>query len=530
MAKTVKYRGTPTAKKVFADNNDYICIRGPVGSGKSVQCIMKLLRLARNQEPDNNGIRRTKWGVVRSTYPELISTTIATFKDWVDDSVCHITYGSPIRGTLKGKLKDGTRLEAEFIFLALNRPDDMKKLKSFEFTGLWINEAVFIPWEIVNEAYSRAGRFPPMKDGVGATWSGVIMDTNSPDDSNWWYNVEQNLTLPNWSFFIQPGALLEISKRKLDPILKDWVRICKENGWYKEVTKVKDDVSVTRIYIANPDAENVENHVKGYRYWLDQIDASKDENWINAQILNEYALVRSGKPVYEEQFNQALHIVSEPYGYAKRFNIVVGMDFGRTPSAIIGQLMPSGQLRILHEIVSQGMGVKQFAKALLIPFLEKHFPDIEIKNIPIFGDPSGEDQRSEVEETTAIGALISLGFKRAQPSPDKSNNIKNRQEGVHHYLLGSNGNIPLFALNPNCLILKKGFVSGYAFKRLNVAGSAQYSEKPDKNEYSHPHDALQYLCLGAMSIGHELMQSFYAPQHTMNINTDSQVANSNTGY
>jgi hypothetical protein len=43
----------------------------------------------------------------------------------------------------------------------------------------------------------------------------------------------------------------------------------------------------------------------------------------------------------------------------------------------------------------------------------------------------------------------------------------------------------------------KGFISGYHYRRMQVSGESRYDEKPNKNRYSHPHDALQYLFTGA---------------------------------
>ena len=40
--------------------------------------------------------------------------------------------------------------------------------------------------------------------------------------------------------------------------------------------------------------------------------------------------------------------------------------------------------------------------------------------------------------------------------------------------------------------------AAYAYRQLNISGEEKYTESPDKNRYSHPHDANQYLCLGAM--------------------------------
>ena len=75
-------------------------------------------------------MRRTRWALVRNTYPELISTTLNTFRDWIPEQVCPITLSTPVGGTLRVNLPDGTRVEAEFIFLALDSEDD-----GIEFSG-----------------------------------------------------------------------------------------------------------------------------------------------------------------------------------------------------------------------------------------------------------------------------------------------------------------------------------------------------------------------------------------------------------
>jgi hypothetical protein len=48
--------------------------------------------------------------------------------------------------------------------------------------------------------------------------------------------------------------------------------------------------------------------------------------------------------------------------------------------------------------------------------------------------------------------------------------------------------------------LRKGFQGGYQFRRLQVSGE-RYGDKPEKNIYSHPHDALQYVCTRVFGMG-----------------------------
>jgi hypothetical protein len=43
-------------------------------------------------------------------------------------------------------------------------------------------------------------------------------------------------------------------------------------------------------------------------------------------------------------------------------------------------------------------------------------------------------------------------------------------------------------------MLRKGFLGRYQYRCVKVSGSAErYHDEPEKNEYSHPHDALQYV-------------------------------------
>jgi hypothetical protein len=64
---------------------------------------------------------------------------------------------------------------------------------------------------------------------------------------------------------------------------------------------------------------------------------------------------------------------------------------------------------------------------------------------------------------------------------------------------------PAFLIDRRCSQLIKGFEGGYQYKRMEVSGE-RYADKPDKNMYSHIHDALQYMMLGAGE-GRALMNS-----------------------
>ena len=56
---------------------------------------------------------------------------------------------------------------------------------------------------------------------------------------------------------------------------------------------------------------------------------------------------------------------------------------------------------------------------------------------------------------------------------------------------------PGLLISPKCRITRKGMAGGYAYKRLQVSGDERFHDKPDKNKYSHPCEAAQYMMLGA---------------------------------
>ena len=64
------------------------------------------------------------------------------------------------------------------------------------------------------------------------------------------------------------------------------------------------------------------------------------------------------------------------------------------------------------------------------------------------------------------------------------------------------GGRPAFRLDGRCEMIRRGFMGKYQYRKMQVGGADRYSDRPEKNEYSHIHDALQYACLYARA--HEL--------------------------
>jgi hypothetical protein len=79
MKQTISYKPFRTTAQFHA-SNDYIRgIMGPYGSGKSLACCMEIFSRAIDQKKSPDGIRRTRWAIVRNSYGELRSTIQKTW-------------------------------------------------------------------------------------------------------------------------------------------------------------------------------------------------------------------------------------------------------------------------------------------------------------------------------------------------------------------------------------------------------------------------------------------------------------------
>ena len=117
----------------FIDDESFVCgIKGPVGSGKSVASVIKLLKLAgkQNRSP-RDGKRHSRFAIIRNTYPELKTTTIKTFHAWVPPEMGKWRDEGPPTQFIQTD-----ELDIEVLFVALDRPADVRKLLSLEFVFL----------------------------------------------------------------------------------------------------------------------------------------------------------------------------------------------------------------------------------------------------------------------------------------------------------------------------------------------------------------------------------------------------------
>jgi hypothetical protein len=411
---------------------------------------MKGMSISMAQAP-HEGVRYSRGMVLRATYPELKNTVIKSFQEWFPEEVAPLKWDSPITAKLDFWLPDKTRVKCEILFLALDRPEDVGKIRGLELTWAAISEMSESPKAVFDMCTQRVGRYPPQRWG-GPTWYGVFGDTNFPDTDHWIYRIFEEEKPEGFKLFKQPGGLVN------------------KGG---------------EVFEANPLAENIQNLPGGHQYYFRQI-AGKGKEWIKVFVLAEYGVITTGKPVFP-QYNDDIHCKEiKPYPNKP---LLVGLDFGH-PAAVIAQVSPAGQLRVYADLVEDStMGIQQFSRDILKPFLAENFPGFRFQCV---GDPSGV-KRADSDEKTAFMILADEGFI-AQPAI--TNDPRARQEAVKKYLskMVADGQ-PGFVLSPNARYCRKGFLGGYHFRRVQVTGWDHYRDVPDKNEYSHAHDALQYVAL-----------------------------------
>lgn len=459
--------------RAFMSSDDFVRgLRGPIGSGKSVGCCAELFRRSVSQKKSPDGIRKTRWAVIRNTQPELKTTTIKTWLDWFpEEKFGKFNWAPPFTH----RIRRG-ELDMEILFLALDKAEDVKKLLSLELTGVWINEAREVPKAVIDAATSRVGRYPSERDG-GCTWSGVIMDTNAPDEDHWWPIMAGDVPPPdwmteaeirgmvkprNWAFFTQPGAMVP----------------------------VKDKEGQVTSYAMNKARENQKGIKPSY---YENLIQGKSPNWINVYVCNQYGALSDGKPVYP-LFDRSLHVAHDALMPVAGIQTYVGLDFGLTPSAVFAQNV-RGRWLILREIVAVDMGIVRFSEVL-----KRAMTEIG-GQFSTWGDPAG-DFRAQTDETTPFQILRQAGINARAAS---SNDVALRIEAVNAPLTRLTEKQSGILIDPRCSNLIKGFEGGYHYRRLQVSGE-RYEESPNKNRFSHVHDALQYLMLGGGE-GRKLLHS-----------------------
>jgi len=387
-------------------------VLGPIGSGKTIGMLMTLLDWAFLQQPNAKGERKTRFAVVRNTRPQLRDSVIRSVRDWIDFNDPRVEWrDTEMTLAMKFGLPDDTTVHTELMFRALDDERDAAKLLSVEYTGFWLSEFREIPLSLLTDVRSRAGRYPSRAE-VPATHYGVIGESNFPVMGSEWHD------------------LIEVRA-------PDWLQVLKQPS------------------AVSSQAENRENLPPTY---YEELMVDSTESWQKAHILCEYPEANDGQAVFGQTFSREKHVAKASLrpisGIINGPPIIVGMDQGRSPAALFGQLDGRGRLNIYSELHTTNVGMRKFMADFVMPHLnEKYF------NTPVIAivDPASS-HKTEVDDESPLDVIRAAGL-HAVPAP--TNVISRRLEAVDRLLTSPDGII----IDPACVELLAALAYRYRYKR-----------------------------------------------------------------
>lgn len=449
----VNYDAPPTCAQFMKSEAFYRLIAGPVGSGKTTACLFELFRRACEQKPAPDGFRYTRFAVVRQSLKQLKDTVLKDVLSWlggvadyrVSESTIYITVGD---------------VRSEWLMIPLDTPEDQRRLLSMQLTGAWMSEVIEMEIDLVPALAGRCGRYPAANQG-GATWMGIIADTNFPSEGSDWYKFMETDTPPDTQIFKQPGGL-EPNAENLE-----WL------------TQTPDSL---KLPVEHPD-----RRAQGRKYY-ERLARTSHPDWVRRYVHAQYGDDPSGSAVFRESFRHAFHVADE-LNPIQMMPLLIGQDFGRDPWSIICQLDHKGRLLVLEEVAAEDIGLENHIQQSLKPkLMQQRYLG---RPVAIIGDPSGISKSSIYEETT-FDVIKRMGLT-AFPAP--TNDIDPRLRAVDAFLLSArDGGAGMLIDKTRCPTIVRALGGGYRYAKTKTG---QRKPVPDKNEYSHPIDALQYACLAA---------------------------------
>lgn len=439
MAKT--YNCPPSLAEYFTSDEFINLVVGPVGSTKTTTSIIKILREASRVAPCPDGIRRSRCVWVRNTVEQLLDTSIPDFLSWFPDGEA-----GHFQKTGKRFLLAIGDVECEVLFRGLDDANDVRRLLSLQLSFGVMDEFREIHQEIFEALQGRIGRYPnKAMNGVGCCDDeGVAIHkiwgaSNPPDFTTEW---EKFLTDPpeNAAVFFQPSGMSPEA---------DWLQYLPD-GYY----------------------ENLEQ--------------SHDDNWCDIYIHAKFGASLSGKPVFR-CFDRNTH-VSKTALRPTGSTLIIGVDAGLNPTAVVTQQAYDGRLVVLDSLtgLAGGMGALRFCREVLKPLLSNKYQGAST----VIGIDPAAFQRVQTDERCVADIFKAEGFV-VKPAP--TNSIAARLGAGEAFMTRTIDNKPALVIDPGCTGLITALAGMYRYK-INTKGETD--TKPDKN---HPHsdyaDAFTYACL-----------------------------------
>uniref|UniRef100_A0A6M3IHB3 Putative terminase n=1 Tax=viral metagenome TaxID=1070528 RepID=A0A6M3IHB3_9ZZZZ len=478
------YKALPTIRKFHKERAEIRAIIGPVGSGKTAAVSVEIGYRIPMMYWNRFGLNKTRWIILRNTYPMLIDSTQRTFFEWFPP----ILYGKynkvekfySLSYTTLDFNGKSVRIEVEIMFRSCDRPEEVDKFRGYEITGYYVDEADEVNDDIKKVLKQRIGRYPSMNE-----WAVALR--------------RKNMRLRNKSLkYI--GEVMERNPKRYQTAFgietsnppSTESSIYWSFAWQTYVPGPKPEKAPLNGHVGfwQPERENEHNLRPGYYDRMaEAYYYAKD--WIDRYIKGKPGIRLKGKAVYNN-FSRQIH--------EAKANLIWGGDTlyrgwdntGLHPACVIVQMPVPGQIQVLKEFWTERENIVTFAKRIVANCNKLFINAVYVD----FADPAGWNQHSQKDGSLTSNSLLmeeECGIILEKSEQNFSARV-NVVDNLMRMLV--QGGEPALLVDPDCIGTINGFMGGYYYPRVaSIPGEEVYSELPVKNKYSDVHDALQYVII-----------------------------------
>lgn len=476
----------------FLQSRAFVCfIVGPVGSGKTVQALRKLRRVAQRQKGrvDEQGRtwRKGRVGVIRESYPNIDKNTLPSWFRMHPESDGKFNWRAPYSHQLRliqaedgqGRASDIVDVEVEF--RAIGDKSVEEACRGWELNAVMIDEADLQPPDLLAYLAGRVGRFSDL-DPASVVDPQIICCMNAPWTENWAYK----LAIEKEADELVTPELLEALKGR--PLVETFIQ---PGG-------------------RDPHAENLHNLPNGRGYYLIQAALNKHvPGYVDRMIDNKPVPMQHGQPVNPD-FRFSEHV--RPLEWDARRPLIIGVDQGLFAAAVAQQRTIMGQIRTLRETVifrEEGRSLQKIGPtafgAMARQMLADHFPSVKPDMVRVRADPAAfaASDRADNEHDWILAFQKALGHRVRRA---KSNRQALRLEAIHKAMAERGG----YAVDPACRHLIRGHLGGYHYRKAEVtstAGELRGHLEIADTIYTHVCDAEQYAALEGENVIPEIRGS-----------------------
>ena len=441
----------PVAREFLLAEEPYLALFGGYGSAKTTFGALLCTQAMWEFPGIEIGAYRTTLGLVRET---VISTTMKLWTNFLGLKEGQHFYHKKTDQKLVLNVKGGPSIINYGPFkdemVSLDKTIDDFKGKNYSM--MWIDESPRLQYELFKAIQARGGR----QEGliVPDEWCKTILTGNPPDETHYQYIMfEEKEDIKDRGVKMKDAELYRIFRM----------------GSYHNRDGIKQ--SVLRRYENLPPAQR--------RIFLDGKSGY---------------IAYGGIGVYEKAFDDSVHIHEDYLPYDPDKSLVLGWDMnvnGKHKACVIGQWNQWGQLDILLEHCVLAPSIPVFIDQV-IRLCSEMYP-CRRKAID-YVDPAAK----ELEQLTLKSPMSVMRARGRNPLYFEGYRpLSVRTDAVTTLMMSSPGGTRrcIRISEKGCPTLVKGLRGAYRYPvRDETEGIV--GEKPIKNEWSHPNDALQYLVAG----------------------------------